>query len=195
LSSFVPPYCPLARGVILHCLGETSIAADARPILQGLRDGIAAIGPTYRGLETVFDDYLVVHTYGDERVRRDVAEHLRRYWFDPNSPDTFFPGVEVARIYAEGLLKTLDLALTGPNVARIDGWWLVDCKEVKLINLAHLKNDSGHVDGQVTLLILTPRPAVTGSVSQNPILGRSAEAWVTEKGAEAVVTRRLKTAK
>ena len=55
-----------------------------------------------------------VITNAAERAR--IVAHLERHWFDQASPEAFFPGVPVASIYAQGVIKALDLALAGRRV-------------------------------------------------------------------------------
>jgi hypothetical protein len=121
-----------------------------------------------------------VITNAAERAR--VVAHLQRYWFDQASPDAFFPGVPVASIYAQGVIKALDLALAGSRlVVPLNAWWLLGFPEVQLLSLADVDPKTGvTIGGRVTLLVLTPRPEGGGRPTSNPIMGKTAQAWVAE---------------
>jgi hypothetical protein len=78
-----------------------------------------------------------------------LRRHLRTCWFDPASASTFFPGISnVAQIYGEGLLKSLEQALE--RGVPIDAWWTLDHAKVDMLNFVTAR--------QVTLIIATPRP-------------------------------------
>jgi hypothetical protein len=104
-------HVPCAKGAICHCLDEFSKGRGARPRVGRLRDAVAALAPAFNGLTAVFDQYLLSHVITNAAERARVVGHLQRHWFDQTSPDAFFPGVPVASIYAQGVLKALDLAL------------------------------------------------------------------------------------
>jgi len=174
-----PPLSPVAKGAICFCLDEFSKGPGARARVQALRDAIAALAPAYAGLSEVFDQHLVSHVFATSATRQKILEHLKKYWFD-NTPDAFFPGKPVSKIYAEGLLKTLDLVLgNADETVPINSWWLLDQPVFMMLNLADL--EQGAVRGCVTLLILTPRPEDFESDEPIPpaILGQEAEAFVT----------------
>jgi hypothetical protein len=86
----------------------------------------------------------------------------------------------VASIYAQGVLKALDLALAGRRVVPLNAWWLLDYPEVKLLSLADVDQAGVTIGGRVTLLILTPRPQGGGRPTRTPILGATAQASLTE---------------
>jgi hypothetical protein len=191
---------PCAKGPIPYCLDECSKGRGARRRLRRLRDAIASLAPTYQGLEGVFDTYLVSHIYKDPQIRQDLAAYLKKYWFDESSNDAYFKNQHVAVKYAEGVLKTLELSLNGrqPGIAGvghrpvpINAWWLVESKEeVKLLTLADVNDKGVTVGDRVTLLILTPRPSVDVK-STTRILGKAAQAWVTEQRGDKVITRKV----
>jgi hypothetical protein len=102
----------------------------------------------------------------------------------------------VAKIYAEGVVKTLDLSANGPggSVVPINAWWQPDVAEVRLINTTDIEN--GVTTGlYVTLYICTPRPPEQPGIAPTPpwILGRTSEAFVTRSNRdERVETLRVK---
>ena len=188
---FAPdPSYPCVKGPIPHCLDEVSKGADARRRLEQLRDAITSIAPSYQGLETVFDTYLLVYVFDDPRVRENIVAHLKTHWFDDSSPDAYFPNQRVAAIYAQGVLKALEFSLKGPEPIPLNAWWILDLNEVKMLTLVEIDPQGITVDSRVTLLILTPRPR--GEVrSDKPIFGDLAQAWVSELAKGQVVTRRV----
>ena len=173
-------HVPCAKGAICHRLDEFSKGRGARPRVGRLRDTVAALAPAFNGLTAVFDQYLLSHVITNAAERARVVAHLQRHWFDQTSPDAFFPGVPVASIYAQGVLKALDLALAGRRVVPLNAWWLLDYPEVKLLSLADVDQAGVTIGGRVTLLILTPRPQGGGRPTRTPILGATAQASVTE---------------
>jgi hypothetical protein len=142
----------------------------------------------------VFDDHLLRRAFNASQ-RRQILAHLRAHWFDPNSREAYFPDQKVAEIYAQGVLKAVELSVKGRRPVPIDTWWIVDFLEangpVKMLTLAEVENDVT-VGRQVTLLILTPRPRGDGEYRGNSILGDEAEAWVSEQRGQNVVTRRVR---
>ncbi len=178
-----------SKGPIPYCLDEFSKGRGARSRIAELRDAIAAIAPAFSGLTGVFDRNLLSHVITDAAERARIVQHLERHWFDPASPVAFFPGVPVASIYAEGVLKALNLALAGRRVVvPLNSWWLLDFPEVKLLSLADVDSAGVTIGGRVTLLILTPRPQGGGTPTRTPILGGTAQAFVTEHRDNAVRT-------
>lgn len=186
MSGFVAENVPCAKGAICHCLDEFSKGRGARARVARLRDALAAL-PGYAGLTEVFDRHLLSRVITDAAERARVVAHLQRHWFDQHSPDAFFPGVPVASIYAQGVLKALDLALAGPRVVPLNAWWLLDYPQVKLLSLADADQAGVTIGGRVTLLIMTPRPT-GGSPNRTPILGDTAQASVTEDSRNGVIT-------
>jgi hypothetical protein len=184
----VLPSVPCAKGVICYCLDEISKGRGARARLTRLRDAIMAIASSdYQGLEDVFDRYLISLVIRDANERTRIAPFLKRYWFDPGSADSFFPGFPVARIYAEGVLKALELSLNGRRVVPLNAWWILDTKEPKMLVLADVNDQGITVGGRVTLLVVTPRPR-GGTPTGVAILGETAQAWVTERQDHQVIT-------
>jgi len=176
----IPNVCS-AKGAICHCLDEFSKGRGARSRVARLRDAIAALAPAFNGLTGVFDQHLVSHVITDATERGRIVAHLERYWFNQASPEAFFPGVPMASIYGQGVLKALDLALAGRRVVLpLNSWWLLDFPEVKLLSLADVDSAGVTTGGRVTLLILTPRPQGGGTPTRTPILGETAQAFVTE---------------
>ncbi len=177
-----------AKGAICYCLDEFSKAPGARARVARLRRELMALAPAFNGLAGVFDRYLVSYVITDAAQRAAIVKHLERYWFDAASPDAFFPGVPVASIYAQGVIKALDLALAGRRIVPLNAWWLLGLPEVKLLSLADVDSSGVTIGGRVTLLILTPRPEGGGRPTRTPILGDTAQAFVTEYYDNAVRT-------
>ena len=117
---------PCAKGAICSALDRFSQGFGARNRIRSLRDAIAALAPTYEGLSEAFDGHLLAHVF-NTRQRSSAVAKLKDYWFDPDSPTTLFPGKPVARIYAEGVLRTLDLSLRGGRRSCSDRV-MVDCR-------------------------------------------------------------------
>jgi hypothetical protein len=114
---------------------------------------------------------------------------LRAYWFDANSRDQYFPGQRLAQIYAEGVLKALELSINGRRRAvPIDAWWVVDSQATRILTFADVDEQGVTVGGRVTLLILTPRPLPTAVPPRGTfILGRQV-AWISEQQENRVTT-------
>jgi hypothetical protein len=175
MGSILPEGVPCAKGWVPHCLELCSRIERSRDYLQGLKNAIEQLAPTYEGLEQAFDDHLIARVVvgeGAVEKRRKIREHLKANWFGTGSTELFYPQQQVARIYAEGLLKTLEAALAPKVPLPITSWWLPDYPEVKMLTML---NQDG-----VVLLIQTPRPPATAESKVTPmrnvILGES-EAW------------------
>jgi len=192
MSGFVVNAVPCAKGAICYCLDEFSKGRGARARIAKLRDAIAALAPSYEGLAEVFDRYLMSHVITDADQRQQIVAHLKKFWFDPDSKP-FFPADPVARIYAEGVLQTLDLSLKGKQAVPINAWWVLDSTDLRMLNFAEVKKGVT-ISGNVTLLIMTPRPE-GGGRGASPILGDVAEAYVTELQGKKVTTRRVRDIK
>jgi hypothetical protein len=189
LADPVQPGVPCAKGIVCYCLDEFSKGRGARTRLTRLRDAIMAIASRdYQGLEVVFDQYLFPYCISDANERSRAVTFLRRYWFDPGSPDAFFAGFPPARIYAEGVLKALELSLNGRRVVPLNAWWILDTTEPKMLVLADVDNQGVTVGGRVTLLVVTPRPSGRVRPRGAAILGQTAQAWVSERQDNQVVT-------
>lgn len=182
---------PCAKGAVCHGLDVISSGDGARARLKALRAAILGLAPSYDGLAEVFDRYLLRHAFRGEAARRRIVDHLKACWFGTASRASYFPRTPVARIYAEGVLRTLELSLKGRGrPVPIDAWWLLDHADVELVNVARVRRGVT-VSPTVTLLIQTPRP--TGKGGRPPwILGDSAEAYVTRRAGRRIATERVR---
>lgn len=191
MSGFVSTNFPCAKGAICYSLDQVSKGPRARSRIKRLHQEISKQAPHYEGLTQIFDRYLLAHVISDPEHKHRVVRHLGRHWFDPNSDAPFFPDKPVARIYAEGVLKALELSLNSKRVVPINAWWVLDAPEFRILTLADVK-EGATVGGSVTLLIMTPRPQVPGRAGA-AILGEEAEAHVTEHQRGVVSTKRLRS--
>jgi hypothetical protein len=147
MGSSTPPGAPCVKGAACQALDALS---KERAGLEALKSALRGIQANeYAGLETVLGRYLLPAAYGAEEVK-DIVAHLASCWFDPRSPDCFFPGISVAAIYGQGLTTSLSLALQSTPSLPIDSWWALDHAEFDMLNFRTAR--------QVTLLIATPRP-------------------------------------
>lgn len=181
-----------ARGPVPYWLGLCSIDARALERLTALLRAIRGLGPTYAGLEMVFDEYLGAHYCNDADLRRRIAEHLRQHWFS-DAPDAYFPGKKVTQLYAEGVIKTIELSLNGRHhPVPINAWWIIDGadKVVRMLNLAEVDRNGMTVSSSVTLMIMTPRPSDKSAPTRTLLWGDSV-AWETAVQNGSVVTRRI----
>jgi hypothetical protein len=106
------------------------------------------------------------------RARQEIVEYLGRCWFDDNSTEAYFPNQGVAQIYAEGVLKALELSIKGRRTAvPIDAWWIVGSQEVRMLTF-----------------ILTPRPSAPVEYHGPWILGQTAQAWASDRRDNQVST-------
>lgn len=166
---------PVAKGPVTYCLDQMSELVQAERHLQDLSDAISGLsGNNFEGLEEVFGKYLFAPVYGD---RPDLIEkmtgYLHKCWFGPSSKDSYFPdSPNIARIYAVGILKTIDLSLKAKSgkPLPIDSWWQLDYPRIAMINLVSKR--------QVTLIIATPAPALPTPAG---IWGEEAEAWLSDE--------------
>jgi len=191
MSGLVDNGVPCAKGAICYCLDEFSKGPGARSRITKLRDAIAGLAPTYKGLAEVFDEYLMSHVITDKGRRQNIVVYLNAFWFDLSARHPYFSNKPVAEIYAKGVIEALDLSLKGQRTVPLNAWWMLDSTEVRLLILADVK-DGMTVGGRVTLLIMTPRPDSAGKASPPWILGDEAEAYVTEQQGDAVTTRRVR---
>jgi hypothetical protein len=134
----------------------------------------------------------MAHVITDADQRLKIVAHLKKFWFEADSKP-FFPDDPVAKIYAEGVLQTLDLSLKGKQPVPINAWWVLDSANLRMLNFADVKKGVT-ISGSVTLLIMTPRPESSGR-SAPPILGDVAEAYVTALQGRKVTTRRVRDIK
>jgi hypothetical protein len=186
MGAFVSTNVPIAKGAVCYALDEVSRGPRARQKLRALRSALARSAPSYKGLADTLDKHLLRHVFTGAAARRRVVDHLKESWFEQRK---YFPGQPVARIYGQGIRKTLDLALKGRGgkVVPIDSWWALDHRELKMLNLADVKGGKT-VGSHVTLLIHTPRPRGSKGKGSGPaILGDTAQAHVTHaRGTERV---------
>ena len=181
-----------ARGPVPYWLGQCSIDARAVGRLTALLDAIKRLGPTYAGLERAFDEHLGAHYCSNADLRRRIAEHLRQHWFS-DGPGSYFPGQKVAQIYAEGVIKTIELSLNGRHhPVPINAWWIIDAadKVVRMLNLAEVDRNGMTVSSSVTLMIMTPRPS-DKSAPIRTLLWSDSAAWETAVQGSSVVTRQI----
>jgi len=184
MSLILPVTAPCAKGAIPFALEEISRRTDGNVLLSELKAAILAAAPRYHGLHRIFDQYLVRHVFPLEEKRARISDALRRHWFGPNERDLFFPNFDVARIYAEGTIRALDLSLRGHRRWKgagfptpITAWWIVDQPTVQLLTFATMA-EPGATREIVELLILTPRP-VGIPAGGRFILRRETEVWVS----------------
>jgi hypothetical protein len=173
----IDPGWPCTKGYIPDGLDKISSLTDARARLTTLRNALLALGTGYLGIENVFKTCILDLIFPNDAAA--VTAYLKKYWFDPNSPSAYFPGIQVAQIYGDGVLKCVELSLGGtPDPTPIDAWWVVDQPNVKMLSLALV--DSGGVtrSKSVVLLVLTPRPPTNNMRMR--IVNTNAVAWVTE---------------
>jgi hypothetical protein len=190
MSAQLPGSVPISKGNVCRALEKISIHGDAKTLVVDLREAIKADAPNYPNLAEIFDKYALDPAGFSAVTRAQAVTHLKTFWFDPASPDAYFPGVPVAKIYAEGVVQTLDLSANGQdgNVVPISAWWQVDVADVRLINTTDIEN--GVTTGfYVILYICTPRPADQPGIVPTPpwILGQTSEAFVTRSDREETV--------
>ena len=186
MAGRLPIGVPCAKGWVPFCLEEMSRQENARPRLTDLYNAVRSLAPEFDGLADVFGSHLLSR-YTSAPKCEQIVGHLDRHWFDVGSRELFFPDEPVARIYGEGVLKTLELSLLGnPRPVSIQAWWIVDFPAVKILNLAETALAA---EAQVTLLILTPRP--TGAGHGEFILRREAMVWLAEQEDDRVISRQV----
>lgn len=184
---------PCAKGPVPYCLDQCSRGAGARARLENLRAAIQALaGANYVGLEDVFKTHLLPLGFPNPIAQQNITDHLKKHWFDETSSDAFFRKEEkTTEKYAKGVIDVVEKSLSGQyDPVPINAWWVVDNPIVKMLTLA--ESDNGHtISENVTFLILTPRPQGAAGTT-TPILGRIAQAWVTELARDGtVVTRQV----
>lgn len=188
------PDWPCAKGPVPHGLDTISSRPDARARLEQLRNAISALASVnYRGLETALETHVLQPIYPTAREAADVAAHLKQHWFDETSGAAYFSRFQpIAGIYAEGVLKAVELSLrtaAGAPPVPIDAWWVVDQPDVKMLSLALVDSSGVTRSDRVTLLVLTPRP--DAGKARMAILNKEAVAWVTETTIGKVETRKV----
>jgi hypothetical protein len=178
---------PCSKGAVCYCLDEFSKGRGARARIKRLKDAVDAIAPTYAGLADVFDKFLLPHVYKDAAERQKIVAHLQNYWFDLKAAHPYFPYVPVAEIYGDGLSKALEVSLGGRRALPLNSWWILDSEAFRLLTLADVDPHGVTIGGNVTLLILTPRPQHEGKPTKTALLGDEAQAWVTQRGIVAAL--------
>jgi len=129
------------------CQALDAISTDAAKMRQ-LQTALAVIsGANFAGLEDVLANDLLPAAFSPSAIAKIKAQ-LKSNWFDPSSPSTYFPGLNVANPYGLGLMKVLEAAL-GDGLP-IDAWWLPKHTEIDMVTLKSTR--------QVTLVIATPTP-------------------------------------
>ena len=177
-----------ARGPVPYWLGQCSTDVHAVERLKALLDAIKKLGPTYAGLERAFDECLGAHYCGNADLRGRITEHLRQKWFTDGG---YFPGQKVTQIYAEGVIKAIELSLKGRHhPVPINAWWIIEPpdKVVRMLNLAEVDRNGTTVSSSVTLLIMTPRPPSNEGPTRTLLWSDSA-AWETAVQGNSVATR------
>jgi hypothetical protein len=173
-------------------LDELSKGRGARARVTRLRDEIAATAPEYKGLADIFDKYLLSHVIKSAQRRAIIIAYLKAHWFEADEQTAFFPRTPLAEIYAEGVLKALNLSLHASRTIPLNAWWILDADGPKVIVLGDQNPAGMTIRGRVTLLILTPRPKYDGQYDRRPILGETAQAWVSEEQGDRVTTRSVR---
>ena len=146
------PGDPFVKGAACQCLDMLPAHPDKMEALQTALLGIAS--SEFVGLETVLGQFLLPLKYNASQTAQ-LVQHLKEYWFDPTSTNSYFPGIPVAKTYGRGLLKTLSLSMRTTPPLPINSYWVLDHKEFYMLNLPPGR--------QVTLLIATPRPPVVAT--------------------------------
>jgi hypothetical protein len=175
---------PIAKGPVTYCLDALSVnSVNATYYLGELRTALSTWNSASGGLEDVLDRHLFKPVYvSDPNKRTAAVNYLKASWFGPSG--TYFG--DIGQVYAAGLIQTLNLSLTDggnprPTPLPIDSYWIVDHKDVELINLLSKY--------QVTLLIATPRPSGFSS----KIFSETSKAWTTAKDSSGhAVTRPIR---
>jgi hypothetical protein len=180
-----------ARGPVPYWLGQCSVDARAVERLTALLHAIKRLGPTYAGLERAFDECLGAHYCSDANLRQRIAEHLKQHWFS-DAPGSYFPGQKVTQVYAEAVIKTIELSLKGRHhPVPINAWWIIEAdKVVRMLNLAEVDRNGMTVSSSVTLMIMTPRPS-DKSAPTRTLLWSDSAAWETAVQGSSVVTRQI----
>ena len=143
MGAFVSQSVPCAKGAVCYALDKFSTGRNARARIQKLSTAIRKLAPSYVGLAETFDRHLLSHVFKGADARARIVDHLKACWFDPASRGAYFPGVPVARIYAEGVLKALELSLKGKGTITLT------CGQSKVI----VKSDGILVEGAAEVTI------------------------------------------
>lgn len=175
----------IAKGPVVHYLDEMSKGVDAQQRLEDLKRGLVAarcnpqLDLAAILTEHLFDPFIAANKAGK------LHDYLHDYWFDDQNSTVEFAALQpIAPAYAEGIIKTIELSLSGLRDERpkpIDSWWVVDHPKFEMLNLVN--------EHCVTLLIMTPRPVGIGAQG---IWNPAAEAWSTVQVETGVaMTRRI----
>ena len=163
------------------CKALDAISSDPAAMTKFQTDLAGISGANFAGLENVLaNDLLPAANYSASQIATIKAQ-LKEFWFDPTSPTTYFPGLDVAKPYGLGVMKVLEIALRG---LPIDAWWFPNHPEIDMLNLQSPR--------QVTLIIATPLPVgqSVGQVATQP-MGRTI-GFSTRLTAGQVLTQELK---
>src|SRR5262245_52504390 len=111
MSAQIPGKVPAAKGAVCYALDIVSKGPRARYRLARLRRALRRLPPNKRGLAECFDEHLLRYVFKKKATREKIVNHLNEFWFNPNSPRPYFPGVPVAKVYADGVVQAINLAL------------------------------------------------------------------------------------
>ncbi len=174
------PFSAVAKGPLFHHLDEMSTRPNARDLLTTLEQALSNTASSdFPNLEMTLAHHLFLPLGVAAPQIRSISDYFISHWLDVGSPDVYFPEKQpIAPIIGTGLLKTLQLSLSGaPQPKPVDLWWVLDYPDVEIINLVSAR--------QVTLLLATPRPAGRPPAG---IWRTTAEAYTT--GLLGLVTRK-----
>ena len=192
MSPKVPTTITIAKGTLCYALDAFSTGPGARARVQALRAALNALAPGYEHLAETYDEYLLSKIFPKPSTREAIVEYLRTSWFDPAT--SYFPG-PVAQIHAIGVIQALDLSLAAAGaVIPFNSWWKLDCPDVELISLVR-EEGGATVSKYVSLVICTPRPPADAGDDETPvpIVGRTAQAYVTGLEGDKVTTRSVRS--
>lgn len=173
-----------SKGSVYFALDQMSVRADARELMKRFARALSDNASSgFPNLEVTFDQYLFA-PLGDQLAAARSPEamaYLRKYWFDPDSQNSYFPNYQpIAPICGQGLLTTLEVSLNRqPDPLPIDSWWLMGHDRFEVITLVS--------EQQVTMLVATPRPS---GPTPTAIWSADVEGYTT--GRLGIVTRKFK---
>ncbi len=113
----VPETVPVAKGAICFCWMSSRGRRGARPHRQAAQGDRRSSGLRFAACRGVSTSTWSRTSSGAPKRAPNILAHLNAFWFDPRSKQNFFPGVDVSRIYAMGVLETLDLSLQARRAA------------------------------------------------------------------------------
>ena len=134
MSGNAPAVGSLVKGAACQCLDALSQDKSVMLNLHGTLQGM--VNTNFVGLETVLGQHLLPLKFNPGQVV-NLVQHLKDHWFDPNSASTFFPNVQVAKIYGLGLIRTLGKSLKANPPLPIDSNWLVDHNNFQMITFLY----------------------------------------------------------